>query len=107
MLGRSGRSLDRSARQSGGATLRDDDTVGAGCIGSADQCAQIVRIFHAVEHHQKTVLTVTLVEQGVHVRVLLAAGYRYDALMSVGVGGAIELFARQKAHLRSEEHTSE
>src|ERR1019366_10486593 len=101
MLVSSRRSLDGGARQSSGATLRDDDTIRAGCVGGADQRAQVVWIFHAVEHHQETVLTVTLVEQGVHARVLLAAGDRNDALMSVGVGGAIELLARQKAHLHT------
>ena len=35
-----------------------------------------------------------LFEQGIDVRVLLAAGDRDDALMGVGVGGAIELLAR-------------
>src|ERR1019366_7469659 len=101
MLGSSSRSLDGCARQSGGATLRDDDTVGPGGIGSADERTQVVGIFHAVEHHQEAVLTMALFEQGVHVRVLFAAGDRNDALMGVGVSGAIELLARQEAHLHT------
>src|ERR1019366_3741317 len=95
------RSLNGRARQSSGATLRDDDAVRAGCVGSANERAQVVRIFHAIEHNQETVLTVALLEQGVNVRVLFAAGDRYNALMSVGVGGAIELLARQEAHLHT------
>src|SRR5450759_2579790 len=101
MLRRPRRSLDSSARQSGGATLRDDDAVRAGGIGSADERTQVVGIFHAIEHHQETVLTMALLEQGVHVRILLAAGDRNDALMGVGVSGAIELLARQEAHLHT------
>src|SRR5450756_1881388 len=50
MLRRPRRSLDSSARQSGGATLRDDDAVRAGGIGSADERTQVVGIFHAIDH---------------------------------------------------------
>ena len=101
MLGRSRRSLHRGARQSRGAPLGNDDAVGAGAIGGANERAQVVRVFHAVEHDQEAVLAVALFEQRVHVGVLLAAGDGDDALMGVGVGGAIELLARQEADLHS------
>ena len=46
-------------------------------------------------------LAVALLEQRVHVGILLAAGDGDDALVCVGVGGAVELLARQEADLHS------
>ncbi len=67
----------------------------------ANQRTQIVRIFHAIEHDQEAVLAVPLLQQRVHVGVLLAGGNGDDALMGVRVGGAVEFLALQKAHLHA------
>ncbi len=60
-----------------------------------------MRIFDAVEHHEKAVLGLLLFEQHVDVGVCLAAGHGDDALVSVGVGDPVEVFARQEADLHS------
>ena len=101
MLRCPGGSLHRSASQSGCAPFGNDDPVRARAIRGANQCAEVVRILDAIEHDEKAMLAVSLLQQRIHVGVLLAAGDRDDTLMSVGIGGAIELLARQKTHLHS------
>ncbi len=101
MLRRARRSLNGGAGQSGSTALGNDDAVCARAVGSANQRAQIVRVFDAIEHDQEAVLAVALLQQGVHICVLLAAGDGDDALVRVGVGGAVELLARQEAYLHS------
>ena len=91
--------FDRGTGKSGGAALGNDDAVGARAIGGANQRAQVMRIFDAVEHNDEAVFAAMLFEQGVDIGVLLARGDRNYALMGVGVGQAIKLLARQEAHL--------
>ena len=83
------------------ASLGNNDAVRAGAVSRANDSAEVVRVLHAVEHNQKAVLVVALFQQSVHVGVLLAAGDGNDALVGVGIGGAIELLARQEANLHS------
>ena len=101
MLRGPGGSFDHGARQPDGAAFGNDDAVGAGAVGGANQRAQVVRVFHAVEHDQEAVLAVALLQQRVHVGILLAAGDGDDALVGVGVGGAVKLLARQEADLHA------
>ncbi len=101
MFGSSSRSLDRGACQSRGAPLGDDDSVSACAIGGANQRAQVVRIFDPVEHNDEAVLAAMLLQQRVDVGILFSGGDRDDALMGVGVGQAIKLFAWKKAHLHA------
>lgn len=101
MLGGAGRSFDGGAGKSGGSPLRDDDAIGARSLGRTNESPEIMRIFNSVENDEKTVFAVTLFQERVDVRVLLAAGNRNDALVGIGVGGTIQLLARQKADLHS------
>src|ERR1019366_122105 len=101
VFGGSGGGLYRGAGEPGGAALGDNDAIGAGAVGGANESAEIVRVLHAVEDHQKAVLGVPLFQQGVHVGVLLAAGDGDDALVGVGIGGAVELLAGQEADLHA------
>ena len=53
VLGGTGAGLYRYGAEGGGAALGEDDAVNAGSVGDAQQRAQILRIFHAIEREQK------------------------------------------------------
>src|SRR5512142_765915 len=59
----------------------------------------MVRVLDAIQHHQERVFAMPLLQQRVYIRILLPGGDGYDALMSVGVSGAVQFFAWQKAYL--------
>ena len=52
MLQRAGRGFGDDVGDAGRAALGNDDGAGAGGVGGADDGAEIVRIFHAVEHDE-------------------------------------------------------
>ena len=54
MLGRARAGLDGNGAQRRGAALGEDHAVDAGAIGHAQQRAQVLRVFHAVEGQDET-----------------------------------------------------
>src|SRR5438477_4363167 len=63
VLGGAGGNLSDSGSHAGGAALGNHNAIGAGRIGGADDGAQIVRIFHAIEHHDEGKLAAALRQQ--------------------------------------------
>ena len=78
----------------GGAAVGQQDRVGTGGMGRADDGAQIVGIFDAVEQDEKLSGGRKLRELGV----TLAGGESDDALVGSGFAGAVESLPRLIAH---------
>ena len=53
MFGSSGAGFDRDGAQRGRAALGKDNAIYPGAIGDAQQCAEILRIFDAIEREKK------------------------------------------------------
>ena len=53
MLGCAGAGLDGDRAERGGTALGEDYTVYSGAVGYAEQCAQVLRIFDAVESKEQ------------------------------------------------------
>ena len=53
VLGCAGAGFDGDRAERGGAALGEEDAVDAGAIGHAQQSAQVLRIFDAIESEQK------------------------------------------------------
>ena len=88
-------------RQTDGSALRDHHAMRTGGQRRANNRAQIVWIFHAVEQHDQALLPFRLigVRDDVFQRGRCARGnHGYDALMIARVGQAIELPAIFEAH---------
>ena len=97
MLGCAGAGLHGGGAQRCGAALGEDNTVHAGAIGHAQQRAQVLRIFHAVESQDETRcggLTGSRREQIFERKKLLRVHQRDHALMRGGPGGNSKLLAR-------------
>jgi DNA-binding transcriptional MerR regulator len=80
--------------EAGGAAVWDDHAGGAGGVRGADDGAQIVGIFNAVEHDMQTARG----DGGFECRVFFGRAQRDYALMIGASGGAIELFAGFETH---------
>ena len=93
MFQRAGRRLGDHIRDAGGAALGNDDGSGAGGVGGADDGAEIVRIFHAVEHDEHLARC-----DGFEVGVLARGAEGDDALVRGGTGQAVQRGARFEAH---------
>ena len=81
-----------------GAAFRNDDTIGAGGIGRAKNGAQVVWIFHAVEHDDERMSAALGGDHVVKAVVLFGGRDRHHALVSSVAGHAVEFGALQKAH---------
>src|SRR5207302_5571062 len=81
-----------------GPALRNDDAVGARSIRSTENRAQVVWIFHAVEHDYQGKLASLGCYYVVEIVILLARSDGNHALMGVISGHAIEFRARDKPH---------
>ena len=93
MFQRARRSLGHDVGDARRAALRDDDGAGAGGVRGADDGAQIVRIFHAVEHHQHLGRG-----DGIEVGVLARRAEGDDALMGRAAGQPVQGGTRLKAN---------
>src|SRR5579883_2028688 len=74
--------------ESGGAAFRDDDCRGSSSMRGADDRAEIVRIFHAIENHVEPAGGRGPVEA----RILSCGSQGDDALMVGSAGSAVEMF---------------
>ena len=93
MLEGAGRRLGHDVCDARRATLRNDDGSGARRVGGADDGAEVVRIFHAVEHHQHLAGS-DRIEVGV-----LARGAQGDhALVGRGTGQTVQGGTLFEAH---------
>src|SRR6266853_3397906 len=98
MLTGAGGGFGHSGSHSRGPPLGNHDAVGARSIRGAKNRAQIVRIFHAVEHdHQRTLASLGC-DYVVEIVILFRRGDGAHALMGVLSGHAIEFRTRDKAH---------
>jgi hypothetical protein len=80
-----------------GAAFRDDDAVGAGGVGGADDGAEVVRVLDAIEDDDEGVLAAALGEEVVEIVVAFLRDYGDDALMRGGVGHSLEFVAAKEA----------
>ena len=88
-----GRGLGDDVRDAGGTALGHDDRSGAGRMRGAHDGAQVVRIFHAVEHHEHLAIG-----HGIQVGVLARRAQGDHALMGRGTRQAVQRRARFEAH---------
>ena len=86
MLKGAGGGLCHGFGQPGGAAFRDDDSAGSGGVRGADDCTQVVRIFHAVEDYEK----LSAGFDAVQFRVLLFGADGHHALVGLDAGHAIQ-----------------
>src|SRR5262249_52366357 len=93
-LSRSGCGFGDGGGYTYGATLGDDDAIGACTLGSADDRAQIVRILDAVQHEQEVVKAAFLFEEISKVGVAFFPGDRNNTLMICRSRQTGELIAR-------------
>ena len=88
-------------RKTGSAALRDDDTIGASGQGRADDGAEIVRVFHAVQQNKKCFARWAggaAGDQIIQIVRLLGGRQGDDTLMLAGAREAIELRAVLEAN---------
>ncbi len=81
-----------------GATLWNDHAVGAGSIGGSQDRAQIMRIFHTVEHDDEGIPSALGADHIVEIAVLLGRRDGYHSLMRRVAGHAVEFHASEKTH---------
>ncbi len=94
VLGGSGGGLGDGAGDGGGAALGEDDAVDTGSVGGAEESAEVVGVFDAVEGEEEAVLAVGFGSEEVFDGEELAlADDGEDALVGVGAGEAGELVA--------------
>jgi hypothetical protein len=94
VLGGSGRGFGYGAGDRGGAAFGDDDSVYSGAVGCAQECAEVVRVFYAVEGKEEAVLAVFFGGEEVFDGEEFAlADDGEDALVGIGAGEAGELVA--------------
>ena len=95
VLGGSGGGLGDGAGDGGGAALGEDDAVDTGSVGGAEEGAEVVGVFDAVEGEEEAVLAVLRFggEEVFDGEELALADDGEDALMGVGAGEAGELVA--------------
>jgi len=94
VLGGSGAGFDGCRTERGGAALGEQDAVDSGAVGYAQQCAEILRVFNAVESEKKAGRSGDC--RGKEVfdgEKLLGADEGYDALMSGSLGEFGQLLA--------------
>jgi len=75
-------------------SLRNDHTVGACCVGGAQDRAQIVGIFHAIEDEHERILSALGSDHVIEIAVLLRRRYCYHALVCRVARHAVEFDAR-------------
>src|ERR1039458_4615260 len=97
VLAGASRCLDHGTGDAGGAALGNDHAIDAGAVGGADERAKVVRVLDAIEHQQKAVLAVFVLQQLVDAGVFLARGDGHDTLVGIGAGFAVDVFAGDKA----------
>jgi hypothetical protein len=96
VLGGAGAGLDGCRSQRCGAAFGEDDAVNACSVGYAKQCAEILRIFNAVEGEQEagcSRIGGIGYEEIFNGKEFLRADECHDALVSGCFGGDGELFA--------------
>ena len=54
MLGCAGAGFDGGGAEGSGAALGEEDAIDAGAIGNAEQSAEVLRIFNAIESEDET-----------------------------------------------------
>jgi hypothetical protein len=95
MLGRPRRGFDGDGAERGGAAFGDDDAVDAGTLGAAEESAEILRIFDAVEGEDEAGLGT--LEDVFKVEELAFADHGDDSLVGSCLSHAGEGVARLKA----------
>ena len=94
VLGGSGGGLGDGRGDGSGAALGQDDAVDTGTVGGAEERAEVVRVFDAVESEEEFVLAWLFGGQQVFDgEELPLAHHREDALMGIGAGEPGELVA--------------
>ncbi len=98
VLRRTCRRLRHRRIHSHGAALGNDDAIHTGGIGRAQNRAQVVRIFHAVEHDQERPLTTAFLQQVFDVGIFLRRSNCDHSLVVAGRREAIQVRTRNGAH---------
>src|SRR3954470_12977388 len=98
MLAGSGGRLRNSARNCRGSALGNDYPVGARSVGRAQDCAEIMRIFHSVKNEKERILAPPGSDHVGKVVVLLGGGDCDHPLVGSVSGHAVEFSALQEAH---------
>ncbi len=94
MLERSRRRFRNRLRQTGRAALWNENRIRTGGVRGANDSAEIMRIFDAIEKHQQFRAGDCIVV----FRIAMRGAQGNHTLVSRPVGNAIERFARLKSH---------
>jgi hypothetical protein len=98
VLTRSGGDFRHSSSHARGTAFGNDDSIHAGRVCRAKNCAQVMRVFYAVEYHNQRVWAALGGEHIIEIAVLLGRGDRNHSLMCIVPRHAIEFGARHKAY---------
>src|SRR5580693_3724781 len=98
MLARARGGLGYGSGHGGGAAFRNDYSVSACGIGCAENRAQVMRIFHTIEHQHQRVQAALSSNDVVKIAILLGRGDRDHSLMRRGARHAIKVGPQQKTH---------
>jgi hypothetical protein len=90
VLGGSGGGFDGDGAEGGGATLSKDDSIDCGGVGGAEERAEVLGVFDAVEGEEEAGLRSG--KKVFEVKELAGADYGHNSLMGMGFGQASELF---------------
>ena len=102
VLARSGRNFCDGARHAGRAALGNHHAVRAGRVGRAQDRAQIVRIFHAIEHDDQRIFRALGGDHIFEIVVLFGRRDGDHALMRRVARQFVEFGALQETHVHAE-----
>ena len=80
------------------APLGNDDAVGSSCIGGAQNCTEIMRIFNSIQHHDKRIFATLGRNHIIKIHIRLRRRDRHHALIRSCTRHTIKFGARQKSH---------
>ena len=100
VLGGSGGGFDGHGTEGGGAAFGKDDAVDSGCVGGAEERAEVLGVFDAVKGEQEARFRSG--EQVFQVEEFAGAGDGDDSLMGGGFGQTGQLFFGLKAEADAE-----
>ena len=98
MLTRASRGFGDDGGHARGASFRDHNAIGARCIGGAQDCAEVVRILHAIEDYDQRVLSALGGDYIFKIVILLRRSDGDHALVRIVAGHLVEFVAEHEAH---------
>ena len=98
MLDGAGSRFRYRGRDADGAAFGNDYAIGPGAFRGAYNRAEVVRIFHSVQHKHKPVPSSGPLEKIAHVGVLVLRDDRGHSLVGCTVRQAVDVFPRHEAH---------